>query len=334
MIATIAFRNFKALRHTQLALRRFNLLIGPNGSGKTSAIQAILRLRLLSKLPLNGPEPEGDRLALCPEITFHFDPPHDALEVVLSGVADPHCDRLQVVPRSSGEGADDWPGLRTWLLKARGYILDHRAMEVPAMAKDGAELSLNGGNLAAVLATRRERAPTAFAEMTAEFVRILPEFADIETVPTGDGRIRLVLPLVGGGRVAAEDVSQGTLYLLALLLVAFDPAPPSIACIEELDRGIHPRLLREVRDILYRLSHPGSFGLERPPVQVIATTHSPYLLDLFRDHPEEVVIAAKKGCAATFSRLSDQRGLAELLAEGALGDMWYAGIIGGVPASE
>ncbi len=334
MIASVAFRNFKALRHTQLALGRFNLLIGPNGSGKTSLIQAILRLRLLSKLPLNSPEPEGARLATCPEVTFHFERPHDGLEVVLSGVTDPRCDRLQVVPRPTGEGADDWPGLRSWLLKARGYILDHHAMELPAMAKDGAELSLNGGNLAAVLATRRERAPEAFAGMTAEFVRILPEFAAIETEVNGDGRIRLALPLVGGGKVAAEDVSQGTLYLLALLLVAFDPSPPSVACIEELDRGIHPRLLREVRDILYRLSHPESFGLDRPPVQVIATTHSPYLLDLFREHPEEVVIAAKQGCAATFSRLTDQKDLAGLLAEGALGDMWYAGIIGGVPACE
>ena len=34
-----------------------------------------------------------------------------------------------------------------------------------------------------------------------------------------------------------------------------------------------------------------SNGEKRPPIQVIATTHSPYLLDLYRDHPEEVVLA-------------------------------------------
>ncbi len=334
MIASVAFRNFKALRNAQLALGRFNLLIGPNGSGKTSLIQAILRLRLLAKLPLNGPELDDERVAECPEVTFHFEPPYDGLEAVISGVVDPHCDRLQVLPRPHGEGGDDWAGLRGWVLRARGYVLDHHAMEMTAMAKDGGELSLNGGNLAAVLATRREKHPDAYAEMSAEFTRILPEFTAIETEPANDGRIRLMLSLAGGGRVAAEDVSQGALYLLAFLLLAHDPSPPSIACIEELDRGIHPRLLREVRDILYRLSHPESFGLKRDPVQVIATTHSPYLLDLFRDHPDEVVVAAKKGCAATFSRLSEQKDLAALLEEGALGDMWYAGIIGGVPSSE
>jgi predicted ATPase len=84
--------------------------------------------------------------------------------------------------------------------------------------------------------------------------------------------------------------------------------------------------------VLYRLSYPADYGHARAPVQVIATTHSPHLLDLFRDHPEEIVIADKRGRAATFARLSDRADLAELLAEGGtLGDLWYSGILGGVP---
>jgi predicted ATPase len=116
-----------------------------------------------------------------------------------------------------------------------------------------------------------------------------------------------------------------------MLALAFDPVPPSVVCIEEIDRGFHPRLLRDVRDVLYRLSHPAGFGLKRAPVQVIATTHSPYLLDLFRDHPEEIVISEKIGVAATFSRLTERTDLKELLEEGTLGDMWFTGILGGVP---
>jgi predicted ATPase len=102
-------------------------------------------------------------------------------------------------------------------------------------------------------------------------------------------------------------------------------------CLEEADRGVHPRLLREVRDALYRLSYPQDFGETRAPVQVITTTHSPYLLDLFKEQPEEVVLANKHGRSATFERLSERKDLRELLGESNLGDLWYSGILGGTP---
>jgi predicted ATPase len=120
-------------------------------------------------------------------------------------------------------------------------------------------------------------------------------------------------------------------YVLGILVLSFDPAPPAVVCIEEIDRGIHPRMLRAVRDALYRLSYPAAMGETRAPAQVIATTHSPYLLDLFREHPEEIVITQKHGHEAHFERLVDRADLAELLREGSLGDMWFSGILGGVP---
>jgi predicted ATPase len=147
--------------------------------------------------------------------------------------------------------------------------------------------------------------------------------------------VALALTLSGGeGVVAADDLSQGARYLLALLALSFASDPPSVVCIEEVDRGIHPRRLREVRDALYRLSYPSSFGLQRVPVQVIATTHSPYLLDLFREHPEEIVITQKHGREARFERLTDHPELGELLQDGSLGDLWFSGILGGVPDDE
>lgn len=333
VIASVAFHNFKALRDAHVALAPFNLVIGPNGSGKTSLIQALLRLRTLARLPLRDHVPESEReIVDGAEITFTFRPPHDGLEVVMSCVHDAQCDLLQVVPLPTGEGSDDWPGLRTELLRIRSYVLDHRTMLAPAPAREGAELTVSGGNLAAVLATMQARAPAEFAAMRADFVRVLPEFDDIVCEQRPDGGVELGLKLVGdGARVTAENLSEGTLHALAMFAIAYDSTPPSVVCVEDIDRGIHPRLLRDVRDALYRLSYPSSCGLTRPPVQVVATTHSPYLLDLFREHPEEVVVSDKHGTAATFTRLADRAGLGELLSEGSLGDMWYAGLLGGVP---
>ena len=58
VIASVSFRNFKALRNTSLGLSPFNLVIGANGSGKTSLIQALQMLRTLSRLPLGSTEAE------------------------------------------------------------------------------------------------------------------------------------------------------------------------------------------------------------------------------------------------------------------------------------
>ncbi|MBC8040018.1 MAG: AAA family ATPase, partial [Opitutaceae bacterium] len=92
MIASVAFRNFKALRSTSLALSPFNLVIGPNGSGKTSLIQALLQLHRLARLPLREPGAEAERRPEGAEITFRFYPPYDGLEASLGCVSDQMCD--------------------------------------------------------------------------------------------------------------------------------------------------------------------------------------------------------------------------------------------------
>ncbi|HUR60648.1 MAG TPA: AAA family ATPase [Opitutaceae bacterium] len=326
MIASVAFRNFKALRNTSLALTPFNLVIGPNGSGKTSLVESLMRLRTLSRLASAEPG-EARRKKDGPEIEFRFTPPHEDITVQLGCVSETVCDVLRVVPPA----ATGWGTLRRELGRFRSYALDHSVMGGPAARAAGAELASDGANLAAVLDALRRNAPDAFTALTAELLRVMPEFQSIEIVERADDRVELGLRLGEGELVGASELSQGMLYLLAILALAFDPDPPRVLCLEEIDRGIHPRMLREVRDALYRLSHPASYQLARPPVQIITTTHSPYFIDLFREHPEEIVISQKRGRAAHFERLADRPDLAELLTEGSLGDMWFSGILGGVP---
>ncbi|MGH9425302.1 MAG: AAA family ATPase, partial [Terriglobia bacterium] len=194
------------------------------------------------------------------------------------------------------------------------------------------ELAGNGSNLAAVLDALTDSEPERFEALNQELARWLPEFDRIlfET-PNPGHKAFLLRTRVGHHRYRASDLSQGTLHALAFLTVAYLPSPPPIVCFEEPDRGIHPRLLHDIRDGMYRLAYPKDFGENRQPVQVIATTHSPYLLDLYKDHPEEIVIAHKDKEGVHFERLSEKPNVHEFLDGAPLGDVWLSGILGGVP---
>jgi predicted ATPase len=223
--------------------------------------------------------------------------------------------------------------LRKFLRRIRTYAFDEKAIIKPVQLTPSIELQEDGVNLAGVLDRLRDHHPEKFEAYNEEVAAIAPEFDRVLFETPYDGHRGFMLRTKAGQHaIPARDLSQGTVLALALLALTHLETPPSMICIEEPDRGIHPRLYREIRDALYRLSYPANFGLDRPPVQVLITSHSPYMLDLHRDHPEEVVIAEKVGSEGTFSRLSDREDLEDLLSEASLGEIWYSGVLGGVPA--
>jgi len=332
VIASIAFHNFKALRSASVRLERFNLLIGPNGSGKSSLIEGIMRLGALARLPASEMPVDGGDGGDRAEVRFEFTPPFAAWEVVMRCATRDRCDALQWSRRADGTGPTDWEVLRSRLQRVRRYEFEHAAMVRGDSGADDAELAPDGGNLAAVMQHRRVSHPAAYEQWRRDVLRALPEYDQVSAEVTADGRPFVRLRLVEEGElITHEELSHGSLCALAIFCLSTDPEPPSVLCVEDLDRGLHPRLLREARDALYRLSHPGNGVSSGQQSQIVATTHSPYLLDLFRDHPEEVVVAEKHGRASTFRRLCDCPDLAEMMTGVSLGDLWYSGVIGGVP---
>jgi predicted ATPase len=196
-------------------------------------------------------------------------------------------------------------------------------------------LGETGHGLAGVLDRLRDQHPERFDALNSELARWLPEFDKVMfDTPSQGAKAIYLRDRKSGRRIPAWDLSQGTLLALGILTIAYLPDPPPVAGFEEPDRGIHPRLLRDVRDALYRLAYPADYGEMRQPVQVIATTHSPYMLDLFREHLDEVVIAEKKGNEAKFVPLAKRPDIEKVLHDAQLSDAWYTGVLGGVPASE
>ena len=340
MIESIEFTNFKALRHTTLPLSPFTLLLGPNGSGKTSVLQILEgitglipphgkgvqnKINYPTSISVTMKDQNADvetklRLQLKNQnivATFRWHP---------NGRADNQWIRANGILLNGGEA--QFP--REWLGRMQTYSLDATAIAQPAQVNSG-PLQSNGAGLAAVLDDLKDNHPDRWEMLLEELRRWLPEYDYVMFDKPQPGSKALALRTKNGGhRIPATALSQGTLIGLALLTLAYLPDPPSLVGLEEIDRGLHPRLLRHLQDALYRLSYPESCGETRPPIQVIATTHSPYLLDLYREHPEEIVLAQKEGLEVQMKRLTDIEHYEEILGDSPLSEVWYSGVLGGV----
>ncbi len=360
MIKSIHFKNFKALQDTTLQLSRFTLIVGPNGSGKSTAMQALFLAShsedtrffqlVTAGLPLADKE--------CVAITINWALDEKAVD---SSRRQPDSTRgvIEARPsqrtvkfitkwehrnnRSIHEGLilesnnlslpENLPiEIVNAIRSFRIFSFDAEQMAEPVLMLPSVQLEENGRGLAGVLENLRDSEPERFEALNEELGRWLPEFDRITfETPAQGQKVFQLRTRVGHNKIKAIDLSHGTLFALAFLTLAYIPHPPSIICFEEPERGIHPRLLREIRDAMYRLCYPEEFGDKRKPVQVIATTHSPYFLDLYKDYPEEVVIAHKDEHGVHFERLSEKPNITDFLQDAPLGEIWYSGILGGVP---
>lgn len=345
LITSIKFRNFKVLRDATLPLGPFTLIVGPNGSGKSTAMQAFsfvqnTRLYDYRKTVTAGLSGPSD---IEVEVT------HDFVDDLTGGPTSPikailhHPDWQDEDPQPpedeedfDEEGVGYLSPLAIALASFKVYSFDAKRIAQPTEINTKPELRQDGFGLANVLDDLSDQEPERWEGLNRELNRWLPEFDHITFErPSNSTKIFQLRKALGHHRFSADDLSQGTLFAVALLTLAYLKKPPAIVCFEEPDHGIHPRLLQNIRDAMYRLAYPKDFAENREPVQVIATTHSPYLLDLYKEHPEEIVIAHKDEQGGHFDRLSDKPHITEILEGGGapLGEIWFSGVLGGVPSN-
>lgn len=124
--------------------------------------------------------------------------------------------------------------------------------------------------------------------------------------------------------VAVSDLSEGTQLALQIITILHQEQKPSLICIEDIDKGLHPRLFQNIVQLCFDLT------AEDDSIQIIATTHNPYLIDEFKGHESAVVIVEKTNGETTFTTLEEK--LQNLdPGEEPLGSLWYSGFVGGVP---
>jgi predicted ATPase len=328
MIESIEFKNFKVLRDCKLPLGPCNILVGPNGSGKSTVLLALQGISDpgCERSPLSiGANPETAKA----EVSLNWGEPKPGVAFSQRWTVTFH----EGCTTHDAAGQDVRDRVKRLVSAVRVYSFEAPAIAAPVALNPNVQLGPNGGGLAGVLDRLRDHHEERLEAVNTDLRFWLPEFSAVSFDVNEQGqRVFFLRTREGDQAIPAAHLSQGTLLVLAILTLAHLPDPPLLIGLEEPDRGIHPRLLRLVRDALYRLSYPENYGDDREPTQVIATTHSPYFLDQFSEHPEEIVIANRSGDNVQFERLSEQPYMDEILAGARLGDIWYTGILGGVPS--
>ncbi len=181
-------------------------------------------------------------------------------------------------------------------------------------------LTKSGDNLANVIQYLAEQHPQRLERIFDVLRNRVPRIEKVLADTMPDGRLLLqIKDAPFSNPVLARFASDGTLKILAYLVLLYDPAPPHFIGIEEPENFLHPRLLPE-------LAEECRAAIER--TQLLVTTHSPFFLNALKPKEVRVLWRDEQGYTQT-QRAADLPGVCEFVEHGALlGHLWMEGQLG------
>ncbi len=219
------------------------------------------------------------------------------------------------------EDEDKFP-IATWFRQAlangvQRIALSGESMRRPSPAGRPRSFQPDGSNLPWVVRDLETEQPERFASWLAHVREALPDLKSVTTKEREEDRHRyLVVTYQNELEAPSWLVSDGTLRLLALTLLAYVPTLTGTFLIEEPENGIHPRAVETVFQSLISV-----YG-----AQILLATHAPIVLGL--SSLDQVLCFARTEAGETdivqgrqHPRLRDWKGttdLGTLLAAGVL----------------
>ena len=183
-------------------------------------------------------------------------------------------------------------------------------------------LSREGENLSLVVEYLYKNHPDRFKEILDRLRRRVPGVTSVDAKTTEEGRV--LLRFQDGAfedPFLARYVSDGTIKMLAYLVLLYDPAPHPLLCVEEPENQLYPALLWDLAEEFRSYAHRGG--------QVFVSTHSPDFLNAVG--LDEVFFLVKEQGYTKINRAADDKQLAEYMAAGdQMGYLWKEGLFEGV----
>ena len=181
-------------------------------------------------------------------------------------------------------------------------------------------LSKTGDNLANVVQYLSEEHPDRLAAVFERLRKRVPRIERVTADQMPDGRLLLQIKDAPFSEpVMARFASDGTLKMLAYLVLLNDPVPPPFIGIEEPENFLHPRLLYGLAEECRRAAKS---------TQLLVTTHSPFFLDALRPQEVRVLWRDEDGYTRCQSLDHNDKVKAFMDAGAQLGDLWMEGHFG------
>jgi predicted ATPase len=222
------------------------------------------------------------------------------------------------------EDRDRFPtlvALARWARRIRAYyFLDPVALRAPSRVagEEHDELGLHGENLASFLGRIKSR-PKDFARLIERVRAHYPRLVDIHVRRKSYGWTHVEITEKWNGEQAtfsARQVSDGLLRLIAVGAMHEMREAPSVLLLDEIENGLHPRLLGGLVSMLEELTQSGL-------TQIVATTHSPITLN-YVSSPEGVLLVTRgKGGGVRVTPMNEAKGFPDLREHFELGELWY-----------
>jgi predicted ATPase len=108
----------------------------------------------------------------------------------------------------------------------------------------------------------------------------------------------VVLDMNTGERIPAHAISEGTLLTLGLITVLMNPQQPHLILLDDIEQGLHPKAQRELIMVFKEIVQANS------DLQIIFTTHSPYIIDALQ--PSQVHVLSHVGDGFTKTKRLDE----------------------------
>lgn len=347
MLSRVVFENVKVLQRVDLDLRRLTVLVGPNGCGKTTTLQQIELMSRMTTLNGNSDVLSGVGVALKAAFGADVDRPRGraAAPSAWRGVVGERVLRVTIPAiqvdapwfqrtKIEIDGASwDWPALTRSGGTARSDLdaglaqvrfSAQRLQLIPSVIAAPSPVTADaigpgGEGLPSVLKNLASNDPPAYQALWEDMRRVVPAFRGLK-LPTRPGQgkssdVHLEIHYANGVTIPAAQASDGTLIALALLTAVYDRDLAPLVLLDDLDHGLHLTAQFEVISLLRRLL------AARDDLQIVATTHSPYLLDAFT--PDEVYVMALDADGFGHARRLDEMPDFELAKRGLqTGEIW------------